>query len=456
METVAANADIKLTTAVAQGAADTSAAAPTSTVAAPQDNGTPAEAPSSTAPTEPQHPACLRCKQLKVRCAPTDLGGCERCKRAGRPCMPAPPSRQGKRTRPTEVVAVYDDAMLPTPVAQLTHLTAHSAMISESAFQLIGAMAKEWGPQNCCADFLQGFFAGPPPSAESILWLLRHWATVATVRNSHVLLQRTLDLAGACNIAVGSLVYRLESALRPAAHSPPAVVHCVEAMPGFGMARSANPMSNGSIDVICNRAFREHVLGPEQLLATWHANDVEMLSRFVHPEDVHILPHETGRFFSQMAGVLQTLMNSAPATHPTQRVVRILIDGAYVTCHAIIKACSADGTLYFGFFLSPVAAPPALAAASLLELTHAFVHKAADGASSAAPAAPAFENVSSAVSAAGSSTECEVEPPPGMPCATPAEPAAAVPMAPPLSSGIEHGAASGQLFAASLYDVFAW
>ena len=44
-----------------------------------------------------------------------------------------------------------------------------------------------------------------------------------------------------------------------------------------------------------------------------------------------------------------------------------------MACHAMIKACSVDGSIYFGFFLTPVAAPPAIAAASLLELTHGFV-----------------------------------------------------------------------------------
>ena len=40
----------------------------------------------------------MRCKTLKVRCTEA-AQGCQRCARAGKPCIPAPPSRQGKRTR---------------------------------------------------------------------------------------------------------------------------------------------------------------------------------------------------------------------------------------------------------------------------------------------------------------------------------------------------------------------
>ena len=323
-------------------------------------------------------------------------------------------------------------AHLPA-AAQLSDLATTSAVLPEEAHRLVATIAKELGQQNSCADFLTGFFSGSP-SLDSIMWLIRHWAGIASARNSHSLLKCALSLASACQIAVASVLFQPDIAAGLAA--PPSVVHCVETLPGFGFARAANPCIDGTIGLVCNRAFREHVCTMERLHATWRANEREMLSLFIHPEDLYaaaqlfpscptplastpwtfgpdlppssrrhhsrfltsssvvstspvslslisprilcagrrsILPHETGVFLSCVAGLLRALINSAPVTHSTQRVVRLLVDGEYVACHAMIKACSVDGSIYFGFFLTPVAAPPAIAAASLLELTHGFV-----------------------------------------------------------------------------------
>ena len=140
---------------------------------------------------------------------------------------------------------------------------------------------------------------------------------------------------------------------------PEGVVHCVYGLPGFAFARAADPSTDGSIDLIVNPAFEQHVCSLDVLRACWSGNETEMLSLFIHKEDVGILPRETGSFLSRAAVPLVAGVNSPqPVVHPTQRVVRLLVDGSYVACNTMIKACAVEGQIYFGFFLTPIAAPP--------------------------------------------------------------------------------------------------
>lgn len=230
----------------------------------------------------------------------------------------------------------------------------------------------EWGENNSCTEFLRGFFSGDPPNRATITWLLRHWAVLATVRNSSALMTSTLSLAGACHVAMASVVLQLEASMRPAGLLPPeGVVHCVDALPGFAFARCANPSTDGSLDIVINKSFRERVCGLDALRKCWSANEREMLSLFIHEEDISILPRETGIFLARQVIPLTSAINSPePLVHPTQRVVRLKVDGSYIACHMVIKACSVDAIIYFGFFLTPVSTPSAQADASytLLEL----------------------------------------------------------------------------------------
>ena len=77
-------------------------------------------------PRQPKFAACRRCKQLKVRCDKPhgSTKACERCKRAGEQCLPAPPSQQGKRRRTSEqggkmaLQALTPDAIIAAIMAE--------------------------------------------------------------------------------------------------------------------------------------------------------------------------------------------------------------------------------------------------------------------------------------------------------------------------------------------------
>jgi len=315
-------------------------------------------------------------------------GSCERCARTGHPCLPAPPSRQGKRPKREGSQLITDSQ----PAADK----------EEMVRRLLEKMQRDWGANNSCAHFVQGFFAPGNPNPQAIKWLLHHWMGLATARNSYGLLDGTIRLAAMCDVAVSDLVVGSQSSIRPTGLPPPdPVVHCVDSLPGYGYARSANPRSDGSVDLYVNAAFREHVCAVERLHGCWEANENEMLSLFIHPDDIHVLPQETGKFLAQVVGELLETPEVGALTHATQRIVRARVDGEYVRCHGKIKACSIDGCIYFGFFLLPLEADELAlqpagqlgpltsseeCAASLLKLTD--VHAYADSTAPYVPLLP--------------------------------------------------------------------
>ena len=103
--------------------------------------------------------ACLRCKTQKLRCikSESDASGCDRCTRIGVHCVPAPPSRQGKRPRPEEEP---DNKAMGA---------------SKDIVKMISRLAKQLGQADSCAYFLLGFFqATKPPPKDTIVWMLCH------------------------------------------------------------------------------------------------------------------------------------------------------------------------------------------------------------------------------------------------------------------------------------------
>ena len=159
--------------------------------------------------------ACLHCKRLKVKCTEAETG-CERCLKAGRPCLPAPPSRQGKRTREpkpseNELSALQAKQEGASDVAQ----AAPRERIPEPITRLISQIVNDWGPSNSCSFLLLGFFSGGMPPPVELLWLLRHWASIASLGNSHALLHSTLNLAAACNIPVAEVLKGIDTSTRP-------------------------------------------------------------------------------------------------------------------------------------------------------------------------------------------------------------------------------------------------
>ena len=135
--------------------------------------------------------------------------------------------------------------------------------------------------------------------------------------------------------------------------------------PGFIFARGASPRADGSVLLYANHAFCDNLCSLDTLHNTWSANELPMLARFVHKDDLFILPHEIGKFASQGVGtVLDAAMaNTAapgdcvPLIHEATRVIRIAAVSTVpcqVVCSAHLLACSVGGELFLGFQLIPL------------------------------------------------------------------------------------------------------
>ena len=111
----------------------------------------------------PFKPACLRCKQHKVCCK--KLNGpdqpCERCVAAGVPCVAAPPSRQGKRSKSHH----------PPPGCMMTHAglmspkSAHAFYMHNQYMQHPGSVPEFLALLGPGQQQAQGQAPPPPPAA---------------------------------------------------------------------------------------------------------------------------------------------------------------------------------------------------------------------------------------------------------------------------------------------------
>ena len=96
--------------------------------------------------------ACVRCKQLKVRCDKPHDGPCDRCLRIGISCV-ASISRQGKRPQPgnkegqgqAKVVKLARTALPQAQALPQAHVVPHHALalLSSQRFSL-SALLAEW------------------------------------------------------------------------------------------------------------------------------------------------------------------------------------------------------------------------------------------------------------------------------------------------------------------------
>lgn len=313
--------------------------------------------------------SCARCKAQKLKCIKLGVSGCERCARAGVQCVPAGPSRQGKRTR-HENDGELQKTLLQS-VGETEELRTPSP--AKDPKLLIIRLTNEFGPSDSTAYFLDGFFqevATEMPSKQNLAWLLRHCAELATARNMHSVLHLVMSLAAAFDIpvfdVVGASMRATKFPFRPSSLPPPPGLGCLlDSLPGFIFARGASPRADGSVLLYANHAFCDNLCSLDTLHNTWSANELPMLARFVHKDDLFILPHEIGKFASQGVGtVLDAAMaNTAapgdcvPLIHEATRVIRIAAVSTVpcqVVCSAHLLACSVGGELFLGFQLIPL------------------------------------------------------------------------------------------------------
>jgi len=224
----------------------------------------------------PPKPACLRCKTLKVRCEKPESGACARCARAGQPCTAAPPSRQGKRSRPPETA----------------QLASETTVTSDSVVTVPEACASS------CSALVRGLYSSTPPRS-MLRVLLREWAAIALARNGWALMQSTMAMAKECGMNVAELMAGVERVLLPSSPPPLPIAERLRDSSGLFLVRRHVPTPDGDFVTDANDAFVRRVCSIEDMKACWRSNQTDVLSLFVHPDDSQTLPRAIGNLIAQ-------------------------------------------------------------------------------------------------------------------------------------------------------------
>ena len=137
---------------------------------------------------------------------------------------------------------------------------------------MISRLAKQLGQADSCAYFLLGFFqAAKPPPKDTIVWMLCHWAELATSRNSHLLLNDTLSLAAAFNISVGDVVgasmRATGASMRPSTQPPPAGLVPLD----IGFLPSLSPNNISQLGFLAMTCDIKHVITCQAGKKAWKA-----------------------------------------------------------------------------------------------------------------------------------------------------------------------------------------
>jgi len=232
-----------------------------------------------------------------------------------------------------------------------------------SAASKVLEMAADFGRTDSRAPFLLGFFAVGFPSRRSLKWLIGHLTSMASGCDSHVLLQKTIDLAGAFNISVADVLQAVQLVVQQPAGMPPpdGLFIFLHSLNGFAYVLSYRPCANGRVDVHANQAFSAQLCAPEQLRALWAPNEYEMFSCFLHPDDISLVPYYIGRFLMLNATDGEHARHHhghhVPVHHtvqPTGRTVRVKVAGGLLLhCHVAVLSYAAKEWFYFGLCLTP-------------------------------------------------------------------------------------------------------
>ena len=196
----------------------------------------------------PPKPACLRCKQLKVRCEQHDgevgfrLGAtCVRCFKAGVLCEAAPPSRQGKRSHSPEK---------------------EKAKAAKMAIPVTGDTITKAGLPGAPAEVIRGLMLNSAPRSMMRI-LLREWAAISLARNGYSLMEGTLHLGKEHGFSTSELIGGVERLLLPFGPPPPPLAQLLASSDQPCCVRRHVPSADGELVVHSNDAFAQQVIALE-------------------------------------------------------------------------------------------------------------------------------------------------------------------------------------------------
>lgn len=266
---------------------------------------------------------CQACKASKVRCEDFEHGEeCKRCKRLGLKCEPAPQrpktmpiANQFKRKADLCTASSGPPATLACTSSPCTTLSLTSIDYSDSASAIFREVVGE-------------------PELEVLC--LRQMTAIARSRNAYKLMgriiktcyERSIDLNRVLSVPTediidaGSSVHSFE------------VLQAVSASAGYCSCRSVSP--SGKSYFFNNAAFEHAIMSLEAIQRAYAANEAEVFSYFIHPEDMDVLRPLLGRNWRKgarkhAAGQL-VIGDSSPPVR-----VKLRKNGEYIACHARVS-----------------------------------------------------------------------------------------------------------------------
>lgn len=235
-------------------------------------------------------------------------------------------------------------------------------VVDSSERSKLCSIIRDFGSCNETA-VLHGFFASTTeaPDRGATLFLMRHWAAIATLGNDHALLERTIRLSGALKFSVYSVMKNLQTDMDGSVLPPLSVRKCVDSQQAYVYCRRANPNLDGSLCVYANAGFENKICSLATLQSFWDETHLPPYRLFMHEDDFRVAAHALGRLLANMsfrdeAPPSDAIEISCSDSVATSFEARIRFNGAtniYVPCHVTLKAVKVEQEMFTAFMVMP-------------------------------------------------------------------------------------------------------
>jgi len=318
---------------------------------------------------KPAKSVCAGCRESKVRCNLEERqrqnanGICSRCERLGARCEEAAPSLRGKRSATARLGPAMRARVEagPHPVIMKRKDQSSQGVLKFQGKAPVVVVQGEchWSPmvRSPMAMFeeqVDNGFVGP----NTVYLMCRTWFGIARQRNSAGMMQQTIGIASRAGISMENLLQAaeplgmggsLKQGPQSLAEFPRGVAQLIESSKGYIHLRS-NFAANFPF-IVNNALFEANIISAAEMHACWQENQQDILSLFVHPDDMWVIVNNHLKLFELAAAQNDEISRALHDDSPIQDLLRPLgtlriwrrSDSAFVPC-----------TFRFMMYLDPV------------------------------------------------------------------------------------------------------
>ena len=292
---------------------------------------------------------------------------CIRCVKAGTPCVDAPPSRQGKRSRDEDLGDHQRDQMnwklIESNSAHMS-TSAQGTVVQRPSLRFVRSILADWDEDHQEElNMLRGLLdAASVPSRDAVRWAVRHLAAVATARDAKPLFEGTMRLAACYAIPIGEVILDVEAEMpSPDYEITKGFQDMREALEKssvdegcFFFCRTLNPTRTGELLLWSSSNFKAQVSDLDELQAHWMGSNGTLWDAFVHPDDLAVIPTALGRIAASMETFDPAKLEGKCEQTTSLLRMRITqphgvggsVQPAYVPCHAEVHLGCFTGTYW--------------------------------------------------------------------------------------------------------------